>query len=150
MRALFVLAFLAVCIGLLLLLQGCVPRSRVVHDGLETTVVDAVTKKPLPGAFVYNGMEPGKKPRVLAFSGHKGEIHLEPERQWRFDFFLGESNVPIPLWVCKEGYEPNRVSFRGGWNIDRQPDYTHKQRYVEMTRSSSARPASCAEISWED
>lgn len=38
----------------LLLLQGCMPRSVIVHDGLDTTVVDRHTRQPLAGVSIID------------------------------------------------------------------------------------------------
>jgi hypothetical protein len=88
----------------------------VVHDGIETKVIDQETKMPLFGAFIYDGFSGDKSPLILARSNEQGELTLKPKRRLEFVTFLGEAMVFLPLWICHEGYKPYRLGARMGWN----------------------------------
>lgn len=131
-----------------LLLQGCMPRTITIHDGLDTTVVDAVTKEGIAGAFVFSsrGESMSMIGNVLAKSGANGHIHLEPETTTKFVALMSEGLVDQSLVVCKEGYDPNRVARRGGWNADFSPSKLHEIKQVELTKSISTESSSVCRV----
>lgn len=132
---------------LAMLLQGCMPRSVIVHDGLETRVVDSVTQTPISGAFVYDRLV-DTRPRMLALSGPGGELLLEPSRTLKFTPLLGEALVLNVLWVCKEGYMPYRVGSASGWNADYRPSTRYTPARIELTRSTLNPAESCLAIGY--
>ena len=132
----------------LLSLAGCIPRTAVVHDGLETTVLDAETKKPLPDAFVYDRFENKTGPHVLARSNNFGQLRLEPATRLTFASPLGEALVFQSLWVCKEGYKPVQVGSRSGWNADYQPSEYYRPNSIELMKSALLPAESCSDVKW--
>ncbi|MBP5979142.1 MAG: hypothetical protein KA748_02955 [Halomonas sp.] len=137
----FSLLWLLAC----LLLQGCIPRTVIVHDGLKTTVIDFMSKEPLEGAFVYDRLD-GQAPHILALSDEKGEILLNPKKEFVLSSLLGEAKVFKHLWVCKEGYMPYLAGSMGGWNADFGSSKTHTPVVIELTRSSLAPSESCLDL----
>jgi hypothetical protein len=116
----------------------------VVHDGLKTTVIDSMTKKPLDGAFAFDRLEgEGKKPHVLATSNAKGEILVVPKTRIVMNVPLGEALIHMHLWVCKKGYAPQIVGARVGWNADFSPSETYTPDVVELSPSSLKSEESC-------
>lgn len=132
-------------IACLLLLQGCIPRTIIVHDGLKTTVIDSTSKKPLEGAFVYDRLE-GQTPGILARSNERGEIHLDPKRKFIVSGLLGEAMVLKVIWVCKEGYTPYLAASLRGWNSDFGPSTIHTPKVIELLRSPLASTESCLDL----
>jgi hypothetical protein len=130
----------------LLSLSGCILQTRVVHDGLETVVLDAETKMPLPAAFAYDGFDSKKTPHVLARSNAYGKLLLEPETHLVITAPLGEAFISQWLWICKEGYKPIQVGNRSGWNADYQPGKYYRPANVELTKSALPPTESCLDI----
>ncbi len=115
---------------LVLLLQACaIPRWVVIHDGLKTTVVDAVTKQPIQDAyaFVHSGAE------VLARSDQNGHIELQPKRKLEWILLLSEGIMEMSLRVCKAGYAPYVAVPRGGWNADLKPIQMLEIAQIELS-----------------
>lgn len=115
---------------LVLLLQACaIPRWVVIHDGLKTTVVDAVTKQPIQDAyaFVHSGAE------VLASSDQNGRIELQPKRKLEWILLLSEGHMEMSLRVCKAGYAPYVAVPRGGWNADLKPIQMLEIAQIELS-----------------
>jgi hypothetical protein len=126
-------------------LQGCVPTTAVVHDGLKTKVIDSMTKEPLSGAFVFDHLENGR-PHTLVFSNERGEVLLNPKRRFMLSSLLGEALIFQSLWVCKEGYVPYLAGSRGGWNADYGPSRLHTPTVIELTKSPLSPAESCLAI----
>lgn len=133
---------LPICVALL---QGCIPRTAVVHDGLKSKIVDSVTKEPLNGAFVYDYLD-GGKPHVLVLGNESGEVTLDPSRRLTLGGLMGEALVRQKLWVCKEGYVPYLAGSRGGWNADYGPSKIHTPTVIELAKSPLAPAESCLAI----
>lgn len=128
-----------------ILLQGCMPRSVIVHDGLETQIVDSVTQAPIQGAFVYDRLVDAA-PRILALSDPGGALLLQPSRKLKLTPLLGEALVFNALWVCKEGYQPYQVGSASGWNADYRPSRRYTPAVIALTRSALAPAESCLAI----
>ena len=105
----------------LLLLQGCMPRSVIVHDGLDTTVVDRHTRQPLAGVSIVDAGV------VVARSDAQGRVQLAPRRTLKLEPLMGEANVMLHLLACKDGYAPQPVAERRGWNADYGPSQVHRE-----------------------
>lgn len=121
---------LALSTLLFLLLQACaIPRWVVIHDGLKTTVVDAVTKQPIQDAyvFVHSGAE------ALARSDQNGHIELQPKRKLEWILLLSEGRMEMSLRVCKAGYAPYVAVPRGGWNADLKPIQMLEISQIELS-----------------
>jgi hypothetical protein len=117
----------------------------VEYDGVETTVIDLETKTPLSDAFVYASFEGYPLvPHVLARSNEQGELTLKPKRRLEFVILMGEGNIDIPLWVCKEGYKPYQVGDRGGWNADFSPAKIYRTPVVALEKSPLPPEKSCS------
>lgn len=131
-----------------LLLAGCLgyPRIFVVHDGIETTVIDRETRMPLPGAFAfeYDGFQ--ESIRVLAHGDEQGKLALEPKRGLEFMPVLVEKIVAQSLWVCKEGYKPYQVGDRGGFFADSTPAEIYRPLVVELEESPLPPEKSCSDV----
>lgn len=112
----------------LLLLQGCMPRSVLVHDGLETTVIDALTQQPLAGVVIASGGQ------YLTQSDAQGQVRVAPQRTLKLEPLMGEANVMLNLLACKDGYAPQAVALRGGWNADYGPSQVHRE-VIRMQRA---------------
>lgn len=125
------------------LLIGCLPRQVVVHDGIRASVVDARSKAPIAGAFVYDGVEAGR-PRVLARSEADGRLELAPKTRRRMTPVMGEAQAIQSLWICSAGYEPTRVSQRAGWNADFAAARVHALGTVELVPSTARDEEGCA------
>lgn len=131
-----------------LLAQGCVPRTLTMHDGLDTTVVDSATKAPILGAFVFLGHGASLlKGPALATSDASGRLKLNPETKVKLVMPITEGLVDQRLIVCKEGYEPNTVVWRSGWNADVSPSQLYQIKVVELTKSTTAESSGC-KASW--
>lgn len=130
-------------IACLVLLQGCIPRSVLIHDGLQTTVVDAASQAPIADAFVFDRRDKDGRPIILARSNEKGRLSLLPAREFRFVPLLSEASLFLLLTVCKAGYEARTVVTRGGWNADFGPSRVHEVEFVPLARSLSAESADC-------
>lgn len=118
---------------LLLLLQGCVPRQVVVHDGLELTVVSANSGHYLADVKVLSpGVTEAGNLRVLAVSDHQGRISLLPETSIKWVPLFSEAKIFLDLWVCKPGFAMAKVAQRGGWNADLRPPEIHRPGKVEL------------------
>jgi len=130
-------------VAALVLLPGCVIRTVVVHDGLSTTVVDAVSRQPLAQAFAYDQVAHNDKPAVLALSNTQGELRLEGRRRITVTPLLGEAMVFRQLWVCKEGYTPRLVGVSSGWNSDYGPTREYTPQVVELVPSPLPPAKSC-------
>jgi len=115
----------------------------VVHDGVQGTVVDALSKQPVEGAFVYDYFEFDGRPHVLALSDPYGRVQLEPTRRLEFVILLGEANVFQTLWICKDGYVPVEVGGRGGWNADFLPSQVFNVGTIELVHSNKPAGDSC-------
>jgi hypothetical protein len=131
----------------LLSLAACVPRTAVVHDGIEGTVIDAETEQAIAMAFIFDRIEDGR-PRVLAQSNASGLLQLMPNMRLTFNSPLGEASVFQSLWVCKEGYKPVLVSERSGYNADYTPARYSRLGTIELARSPSHTTDSCSDIKW--
>src|SRR5690606_34246207 len=105
----------------LLLLQGCMPRSVIVHDGLDTTVVDQHTRQPLAGVSIIDAGV------GVARSDAQGRVQLAPRRTLKLGPLMGEANVMLSLLACKDGYAPQPVAERRGWNADYGPSQVHRE-----------------------
>lgn len=128
-------------------LVGCVPVRSVVHDGLETRVVAVASGQPLAGAFVYDRLEDGQ-PRILARSDGSGQLQLAPQTRLLLLAPLSEAQVMQSLWVCKAGYQPQRVGGRGGWNADLSPARTFRPGSIALEPSARSDVSSCAVLPW--
>jgi len=127
-----------------ILLQGCaLPRSVVIHDGLQTTVVDARTRAPLADAIVFARRDGAGQPIILSRSDQAGRLELEPRSEWKMIPFMGEALVSIMLWVCREGYAPAEIVTRRGWNADLRPAQIHAQEWVALDRLAVGQVGSC-------
>jgi hypothetical protein len=134
-------------IACLALLQGCFPRSVIVHDGLKTKIVDSVTKEPVGNAFVYDHLK-GQSPHVLALSNEKGEILLDPKRRLTLSGLMGEALIFKYIWVCRDGYIPHLAGYNGGWNADYGPSTVYTPTMIELTKSSLAPAQSCLALKY--
>jgi len=131
-----------------LFVAGCFPRTAVVHDGVEATVLDVKTKKPLGGAIVYDRIETNGRPHVLTQSDSSGQLRLDPKTKLTLAHPLGEALVFQTLWVCKDGYEPVRVGGRSGWNADYAPAEHFRPGTLELTPSTISTGESCSDVKW--
>lgn len=134
-------------------LSGCIPRTVLVHDGVETTVFEAETKKPLPDAFVYDSFDSKAGPRVLARTNAIGLVRLNPESRMRFSALtlsalMGEALISQYLWICKEGYKPVMVGGSMGWNADYRAGKLYRPKSVELSKSELPPDKSCSEAKW--
>lgn len=112
---------------LLLLLQGCVPRQVVVHDGLELAVVSANSGDFIAGVTVFSpGVTEAGSTRTLAVSDHQGQISLSPETTVQWVPLFSEAKIFLDLWLCRRGFGAMKVVVRGGWNVDLRPPETHQ------------------------
>ena len=120
----------------LLLLQGCVPRSVIVHDGLDTTVLDPQTQQPLAGVAILDGGT------WVAQSDAQGRVQLAPERTLKLVPLMGEANIMLSLLACKDGYAPLPVATRGGWNADYGQSQVHRE-VIYLQRASGTPSHAC-------
>jgi hypothetical protein len=127
----------------LLLMQGCVPRSVLLHDGLSTTVVDAGSQAPIADAFVFARRDNQDQPIVLARSDENGKLSLQAEREIQFVVLLGEAIVFLKLTVCKPGYEAWELVTGSGWNADFRASQRHEVERISLVRSTSPESANC-------
>ncbi len=114
---------------LLLLLQGCLPRLVVVHDGVQVTVVEAGSGNALEGVKVFSS---AATPRALAISDGEGRLSLAPDRSLQWIPLMSEARTYLHLWLCKPGYESVTVAQRGGWNADLRPPIVHRPGEIIM------------------
>lgn len=118
---------------LLLVLQGCLPRQVVVHDGLELSVVSATSGLPVVGVKVFSPSVTGSsKPRVLAVSNDEGRITLDPDTTVRLVPFLSEGQIYLDLWLCKPGFATTNLASRSGWNVDLRAPEIHRLGRVQL------------------
>ncbi len=80
---------------------------------------------------------------VLAQSDSRGRLHLDPETAVKFVMLMAEGIVDQSLIVCKEGYEPNRVVRRSGWNADFDAGKLHEIPRVELAKSIAVESSGC-------
>jgi len=130
-------------IASLLLLQGCLPRSALLHDGLSTTVVDAGSQAPIADAFVFARRDHQDQPIVLARSDANGKLSLPAEREIQFVVPLGEAIVFLKLTVCKQGYKAWELVTGSGWNADFRASQIHDVERVSLVPSTSPESANC-------
>lgn len=107
-----------------LLVQGCMPRSVLVHDGLDTTVLDQQTQQPLAGVSILDAGV------VVAHSDAQGRVQLAPQRTLKLVPLMGEARISLSLLACKDGYLPTVVAERGGWNADYSDSQVHRTPIV--------------------
>lgn len=119
-----------------LLLQGCMPRSVIVHDGLDTRVLDSQTRQPLAGVSILDAGV------WVAQSDARGRVHLAPERTLKLVPLMGEANVMLSLLACKDGYTPQPVALRRGWNADFGQSQVHRQ-VIYLQRASGTPSPVC-------
>lgn len=120
----------------LLLLQGCMPRSVIVHDGLDTQVLDRQTQQPLAGVAILDGGV------WVAQSDAQGRVQLAPERTLKLVPLMGEANIMLSLLACKDGYAPLPVATRGGWNADYGQSQVHRE-VIYLQRSNDTPSRAC-------
>jgi hypothetical protein len=129
-------------------LAGCLgyPRIFVVHDGIETTVIDRETRMPLSGAFAFKYVSFQESIHVLAHGDEQGKLTLEPERGLEFSLILAEKIVDQSLWICREGYKPYHVSTRGSSFTDSIPAKIYRPPVVELEKSPLPPEKSCSDV----
>lgn len=109
-------------LGSTLFIQGCIPSSLTTQVGLSTTIIGSVRKEPLEGVIVYVHLNKAGNPEVLATSDANGKLYLPPRKQLYFLFPGSEGSIPeLPLWICKEMYEPQLIN-GGQWHTNAQHD----------------------------
>lgn len=134
------LAITMLCVPLL---QGCALRFVTIHDGLSTTVVDFESGAPIAAAGLYAYKSGRGEPQLVATSDNHGLILADPKRSLSVLPLMGEAIIDLQLWVYKEGYEPQMVAFRAGWNVDFAVE-VHKVDSVKLKAAGKATyPGSC-------
>jgi hypothetical protein len=123
------------------LFQACTIQLVTVHDGLKTIVVDAQSGTPVDDAGVY-AFGPVFEAKLIATSNKDGAVLFDPKRRPSVMPLMGEALIELQLWVCKDGYEPQRVAARGGWNADFGVE-TYKLTLVRLKPDNDAPSGSC-------
>ena len=119
------------------LLQGCLPKLITVHDGLSLTVVDSLTKTPLPNVGVYLNKFGKVSNKPLTLSDAQGRIDLAPKYGVGVEWLIGDRMVSQFLVLCKEGYILKSIAKRQGFSADSLPSQPNKLGDVELSRAQN-------------
>jgi hypothetical protein len=102
-----------VALPLLISLSGCIETTTYVSPGASGTVIDATSKKPIPGATISVDGQPG----LFAQTNSDGQFVLVPTSRTTHIFVLSPYRSLPPggtIVVFADGYASKEIGVAGG------------------------------------